>query len=595
MESKSCADWLKDVIPDVRAEVLKRLGDNGISTTADLLLCDKGDLRDMGFNLMEANRILRHKDGGGSGSTAAVAPAPGKRGRSGSLAAQGNGSALDPEVDAFVSRWVPAELHPRVRGELGQLPLAEQRGILALGPVLGRVGSPASIILGVLRAVRERVQGPAPAPAAAPAASRHSRGSSPGGRRRRKRRCSSSPPARKRRRQQSARSRKRRRNRSSPAASPASPERRHRRKRSRSRSSRSRSGSSRRSGSLGRSRSTSLRKASIADSELTLSLDSRRSGSRSSSGATAVIDSFIDARIIDSGWDDRVRKELRAMRPRVVKSIVGPKRVPELRRHQNPTAAVLQRLKEARASMSVMEFAGRHGLADGAVRSLQRLNPAARSWVMGKDLTTARDATSVIIARCAEVARSANQEVLRNYWHQMQLRDRGGRIVLMREQSQSRSPSPWRERERNPAAKAIQQFAKQWDLDRNCLRHLRMLDPAGAETVIEHSQLSGKTKSPIAVVTKGARQLLTTRETYLLVRDGPKDFIGIDFTGGGSCKIREVMSGTPAARAGIPPGVTVVAVDGVAVSSASEAKRLSENRLSLLVTISTTGGGKGIV
>eukprot|EP00756_Hemistasia_phaeocysticola_P067050 Hpha_TRINITY_DN9679_c0_g1::TRINITY_DN9679_c0_g1_i2::g.184537::m.184537 len=50
--------WLKKLLPDVRPNVLSALHGEGITESKDLMLCDKADLRSLGFNMMETNRIL---------------------------------------------------------------------------------------------------------------------------------------------------------------------------------------------------------------------------------------------------------------------------------------------------------------------------------------------------------------------------------------------------------------------------------------------------------------------------------------------------------------------------------------------------------
>lgn len=224
-----------------------------------------------------------------------------------------------------------------------------------------------------------------------------------------------------------------------------------------------------------------------------------------------------------------------------------------------------------------------HDMSDVVAGVLRRLNPAARAFVTGRDLATARDPSSVVITRCSEVMRDPPPQVRRNYWHQLQIRN--GHVPILRERGASRSPSPWREAEVNPALPGIKDFVRQWTLGGGVALMLRQLDPAGAEEVIEHTPLSGSTRSATAVVACAARELLERRKTVLISRDHPNSPIGIDFDTRGTPKVCAVRPGSPAAKVDVVPGSVVVAVDGAPVTTTDAAKRASSGLTQFLVTL----------
>eukprot|EP00756_Hemistasia_phaeocysticola_P046031 Hpha_TRINITY_DN19791_c0_g1::TRINITY_DN19791_c0_g1_i1::g.21659::m.21659 len=151
----SCHDLLREALPEIRPEILEKLDQEGLKKGQDLLLCDKNDLRLVGFNIMECNRIQLWKEQNGtdfppkskggrpeegqlntvrddsrSRSPRDRSPrsrSPPRRRRSHSR----GGDDLEAEVERFVEREISPRSQNNVHGRLLDLPPSHARDVMS--------------------------------------------------------------------------------------------------------------------------------------------------------------------------------------------------------------------------------------------------------------------------------------------------------------------------------------------------------------------------------------------------------------------------------------------------------------------------------
>eukprot|EP01065_Artemidia_motanka_P013170 TRINITY_DN17263_c0_g1_i1.p1 TRINITY_DN17263_c0_g1~~TRINITY_DN17263_c0_g1_i1.p1 ORF type:complete len:525 (+),score=135.51 TRINITY_DN17263_c0_g1_i1:59-1633(+) len=415
----SVEDFLRDVLPEVREDVLAKFEAEGVKTAGDVLLCDKSDLKQIGLNMMEANRIIHWKETHGvhyppvpkPGAAAAARRRRSRsrsggrvhRSRSGSdgrprFRRRSSSGSISSAINTFVR-----EVSPGAQGEISRrlkfLPKRAAREVMRRD--LNTAQNATAVVFSRLKEAEgrgRRMDLPRARPGRNvarqitdfvafwrleeqaerallhlhPDGAREVIGGPALGSARNPTavvlaRCKDALRVYGRSAPEDSAAR---------AYEPSPPRGRpvHRRQRSRSTSS----------GLL-------------------------RVRSRSRSGGHDIrsdIRRFAEKHVAADA-QDRVIRELEAMAPSSARQVMDR----DLRSARKPTAVVLQRLKEVRSSQSLSDFACIHRLNDDACRALEQLSPAQRAWVMAKDLSSARDTTAVILSRCGESMRKTPEQL----------------------------------------------------------------------------------------------------------------------------------------------------------------------------------------
>eukprot|EP01062_Namystynia_karyoxenos_P069045 TRINITY_DN6433_c1_g1_i1.p1 TRINITY_DN6433_c1_g1~~TRINITY_DN6433_c1_g1_i1.p1 ORF type:complete len:699 (+),score=196.91 TRINITY_DN6433_c1_g1_i1:103-2097(+) len=655
----SVREFLNEVIPDgERNEAcVQRLLKEGVRSPHDVLLCDKDDLRQVGFNMMEANRIIfwrqehgvhypPRKDG------AAASPAPARprksrsrshssrramarvtpsrspsrhhRRRSRSRSRSASAAESDGRVADFLRREISPDNRPEVGKRLRQLPrqdaleimrrdLSSARNVTAV--VLARIreaeghgerredrderlasATPANCRDASQRSrlihdfarrwnlewqaedgmaqlhplgLQRVITGPTLSTARNPTAVVLSRckealrefgrfqedPGAPGGSRKRGRTRSSSRRSDRRRRRRSSRSSSRSKKRS-----------RHRR-------------SPTRSPSHGRGRSPSRSRS--------------RSGSRSVSQQRLkeLVQRFVKRNIAPDGIE-RVTRELLAMPADSAIKVMER----DLSSARNPTGVVLQRMYEIRGTQPVRSFVQKYCLDDTCQQALRELTAPQRAWVMAKDLSTARDATAVVMSRCSEAARAdprdlklpaAARDLVRRdeeaAWSPR--RRRRSRSRSRSRSSRSRSPR----RISSNLTQDIEDLCADWRLDDSTRSALLALDEPAGRAVLARARetVRGERKganSAVLSLVKEAKRFAEGSKEVRIRKDHPGDTVGIEFDRG-TLRVRGVLPRSPADRAGLDAGYLVVAADGVPISTLAEASKLTGDKTSFTLTV----------